>query len=130
MIRFNERELQLHISIVGWLYIVGNAFLLVIALFAFGLLPTIAAISGDPEGTVILSVIGTAFGLLMVVLALPGMLAGYGLLKRKPWARFLALVLGVLNLVNFPVGTLMGVYTLVVLLPQAAAEYFVPQQQA
>jgi hypothetical protein len=130
MNHLDERELRLHVSILGWLYIVANAFFLVIAAFAFGLLPTIGVISGDSDATAFLSVLGTAFGLLMVLLGLPGLLAGYGLLKRKPWARVLALVLGVLDLVNFPIGTAIGVYTLLVLLQQSATDYFAPQQPA
>jgi hypothetical protein len=130
MLRLNERDLQLHVSILGWLFIAGNAVLLIIALVGFMLLPTLGAISGDPQGTAVLTVIGTAFGLLMVLLGLPGLVAGYGLLKRKPWARFLALVLGVLNLVNFPLGTLMGLYTAVVLFQESATHYFAPHQPA
>jgi hypothetical protein len=66
----------------------------------------------------------------MVLLGFPGLLAGYGLLKRKPWARYLALILGVLELVNFPVGTAIGVYTLLILLQESATDYFAPQQPA
>jgi hypothetical protein len=129
MNRLDEKELELHVSILGWLHIVGSAFILVIAAFAFILLPTLGAVSGDPDG-VVLGVLGTGFGLLMVILGLPGVLAGYGLLKRKPWARYLALVLGVLDLVNFPIGTVIGIYTLLVLTQQSATEYFTPHQPA
>lgn len=84
MNHLDERELRLHVSILGWLYIAANTLFLVIAVFAFGLLPFIGAVSGDPDATAFLSLFGTAFGLLMVLLALPGLLAGYGLLKRQP----------------------------------------------
>ena len=47
----------------------------------------------------------------MALLGLPGLLAGYGLLTRKPWARILAIVVGILSLLNFPVGTAIGLYT-------------------
>jgi hypothetical protein len=130
MSHLDERALRLHVSILGWLYIVANAFFLLIAAFAFGLLPTRGAIAGDPDATAFLSILGTAFGLLMVLLGFPGLLAGYGLLKRKPWARYLALILGVLELVNFPVGTAIGVYTLLILLQESATDYFAPQQPA
>lgn len=130
MNRFNEQELQLHISILGWLHIVVNAFFLVLAAFAFVLLPAVGTVIDDPQGVVIFSLLGTAFGVLMLVLGLPGIVAGYGLLKRKSWARFLALVLGVVGLVNFPVGTVIGVYTILVLWPQPANEYFAPRQPA
>ena len=68
----------------------------------------------------ILGIIGFSVGALLVVLGGPGLAAGYGLLHRKPWARMLALVLGILNLVNIPIGTVMGVYTLWVLLDDRA----------
>jgi hypothetical protein len=47
----------------------------------------------------------------MALLGLPGLLAGYGLLTRKPWARILAIVVGILSLLNFPIGTAIGLYT-------------------
>jgi hypothetical protein len=128
MNRLDERELQLHVSILGWLHIIGSALFLVLALIALVFLPTLGVISGDPDGVVVLSFMGTAFGLLMIALGLPGLIAGYGLLKRKPWARILALVLGVLDLVNFPFGTAIGVYTLLVLMQQSATDYFTPHR--
>src|SRR5690348_14834146 len=41
----------------------------------------------------------------------------WGLFERRPWARILALVLGILALLRFPFGTALGIYTLWVLLP-------------
>ena len=43
--------------------------------------------------------------------------AGWGLMHRLPWARVLALVLGILALLSIPFGTALGVFTLWVLLP-------------
>jgi hypothetical protein len=47
---------------------------------------------------------------------------------RKSWGRVLAIVVGVLNLINFPIGTLIGIYTLWVLFQNTAADYFVAEQ--
>jgi len=124
MNRLNEKELDLHITILGWLHIVGNALYIVVAGFAWLLLPAIAAVSDDPDATIVLGLMGTTFGLLMVAIAIPGIVAGYGLLKHRPWARFAALVLGVLGLVNFPLGTVIGIYTLWVLMQNSANDYF------
>jgi hypothetical protein len=53
-----------------------------------------------------------------------GILAGWGLLERQPWARTLAIVLGFFALFHFGVGTVLGIYTLWVLLPaESAVEY-------
>jgi hypothetical protein len=120
----NQRDLQQHISILGWLYVVGHAFFLVIGGFVFVLLVGLAPVTGDPEPMWILSLVGTAVGLLMTALGLPGLLAGYGLLTRKPWSRVLAIVVGILSLINFPVGTAIGLYTLWVLTQPTATEYF------
>jgi hypothetical protein len=50
--------------------------------------------------------------------------AGYGLLRRRAWGRILALVVGFLGLVDFPLGTAIGIYTFWVLLQDSAADYF------
>ena len=90
----------------------------------FLLLIGLAPVTGEPEAAWVLGLVGTTVGLLMAALGLPGLLAGYGLLTRKPWARVLAIVVGILGLLNFPVGTAIGIYTLWVLTQPAATEYF------
>lgn len=54
------------------------------------------------------------FGFVVCVL---GILAGWGLVARKPWARVLAIVFGCLALLSFPFGTALGIFTLWVLAP-------------
>ena len=44
-----------------------------------------------------------------------GVLVGIGLLKRKPWARVLALVVAVFALFSFPIGTIIAIYSFWVL---------------
>ena len=124
MHQLNQRQLQLHVPVVGWLHILGGALFLLGGIFIFVLLTGIGAASGEPEAIRILGVIGTAVGLLLVGLAIPGFIAGYGLLTRRAWGRILALVVGILDLVNIPLGTLVGLYTLWVLLQEAATDYF------
>jgi hypothetical protein len=60
----------------------------------------------------------------LAALSVPGIVAGIGLLKRKSWGCFLAMVVSVLGMLNVPLGTLIGIYTLWVLMQDAAAEYF------
>ena len=52
----------------------------------------------------------------LVILAAGGICVGIGLMQHAPWARIVALILGVLALFHFPLGTALGVYTLWVLL--------------
>jgi len=130
MRKMNQRQLQLHVPVVGWLLIVGHAIFLLVGLFVFVLLTGIGIASGEREAMTILTTVGTAVGLLLVVLGIPGLVAGAGLLARKTWARILAIVVGILGLVNFPIGTVIGAYTLFVLMQDAAPEYFAPRAPA
>ncbi len=119
----SEREMQVHVPIVGWLLIVSNALFLVIGGLVFLLLVGIGFATREPEPTWILAAVGTFVALLLAALAIPGLVAGAGLLARKSWARILAIVVAVLSLANFPLGTLIGAYALFVLLQDAAAAY-------
>jgi hypothetical protein len=58
-----------------------------------------------------------AIGGLLVAKGIVGIIAGWGLLDRQSWARILAIILGFLSLLHFPLGTALGIYTLWVLLP-------------
>ena len=120
----SSRDVQQHVPILGWLLLVSHALFLVIGAFVFVLLAGIGAVSGDQTAWAVLTVVGMSMGLLLTLLALPGMAAGYGLLKGQAWGRVLALVVAILGLVNFPVGTAIGIYALWVLLQPAATSYF------
>ena len=41
----------------------------------------------------------------IAILALPTVIAGFGLLARKSWARPLTIILAIFNLFAFPIGT-------------------------
>jgi len=47
----------------------------------------------------------------MSILGLPGVIVGICLWKFQNWARYCALILAFLNLLNVPVGTILAIYT-------------------
>ena len=51
------------------------------------------------------------FVVLLFAVGLLPLIVGYGLMKRKAWAKPLALVLAVISLVNIPIGTALGIYS-------------------
>ncbi len=130
MNQLSEQDMRLHVTILGWLFIVGHAFFLALAALMFLFFTGIGAVSGDAQAVVVLGVIGTVGGGFMVVLAIPGLIAGFGLLAHKSWARILGIVLGLLNLLNFPLGTILGLYAVWVLFQEAATPYFALQPAA
>jgi len=66
----------------------------------------------------------SAIAIVLMCKAALGIGAGLGLLQRQDWGRILAIVLGVISLINIPFGTALGIYTLWVLVsPGADKEY-------
>jgi hypothetical protein len=132
MNQLSEKELHMHVQIVGWLNIVANSIFLLLGICGFVFLAGIgvlaAADSGDAVALPILSLVGIVGLVFFAVLALPGMLAGYGLLKREKWGQILGIVVGILSLFNIPVGTALGAYTLFILFQNSANDYFDGQQ--
>lgn len=120
----NAKDMRTHVTILGWLNIASGILFLVVGAFVFLLLTGIGAVSVDAEAFVVLSIIGSFVGFIMLVLALPSIVAGAGLLKGKNWARILAIILAVFNLMNFPLGTAVGLYTFYVLFQNEANDYF------
>ena len=61
---------------------------------------------------------------LSLVVGVVGIWAGVSLMRRHPDGRTIAIVAGFIALLSFPVGTLLGIYTLVVLLRQGSSEAY------
>ena len=116
--------MQTHVKVLGVLYIalgiLGLIGVLVIALVFGGAAGIVSVAADDPEATAIalpiLGTVGTAIGLFILLMSIPDIIAGIGLLERRPWARILGIVLCILGLLHFPLGTIVGVYGLWVLL--------------
>jgi len=105
-----------HVRILGWCFIVYSA---IIVLIGFGIGSVVlfgGVISGDHQAMFITGAVGAAIACFLIIIALPGIFAGVGLLKMQPWARIVAIIVGVLHILSFPLGTALGVYTLWVLL--------------
>jgi hypothetical protein len=111
-----------HVKILGAIYIALSALALMFALFlafAVGTASAIVGTAADPNDAAvalpIIGIAGSALVAFLVLVSLPGLIAGVGLLKMRPWARVLGIVVAVLNLLNIPLGTVVGVYGLWVL---------------
>ena len=56
--------------------------------------------------------------------------SGIGLLRGKEWGRITAIVHSGLSLCSFPIGTVIGVMSIIYLTKQEVKEYFVPPPKA
>ena len=119
-----------HVKVLGALEIaLGCLSLLAAVVITFVFLGGVGAMgfSGDPDAQAampLVGLIGTSIVTFLVVLSLPGILIGIGLLRRRPWARIAGIVLSVLSLMMIPFGTLVGIYGLWVLFSKETERLF------
>jgi hypothetical protein len=125
-----------HVRVLAILQIVYASMGLLLGVVVALLFGGIAAIVGfsAPVGDSIVAVpilatIGGVASSIIILLSLPRLIAGIGLLKYRAWGRILTVVVSVLGLIDFPVGTGLGIYGLWVLMHRDTLPLFeqVPQ---
>jgi len=120
--------MEKHITVLACVYLTLGAFGLIAAGVFFtlvvggGLLGGL--LSGELEPVLITSVVGPFVFLVLSLLSIPAIVGAMGLLRRRHWARILVLVLGLLAIFKFPLGTTLAAYTLWVLLHGEVAALF------
>lgn len=120
--------MQKHVTAVGVLHIglgvlgILAAIIVVAATLGPGLV--VLSTEGDRVAFNILIAIGCGVGLFLIVLSVPGIIGGIGLLKLQPWARYLVMILAVLDLFNIPIGTAVGIYSFWALMQDETAQLF------
>jgi hypothetical protein len=133
--RFLEAAIDTHVKVLGALNVVLGAFGLLLAAamtLIFGGATWLVGAAGDPDAALavpILSVAGAALSTFLLVLSLPAVIIGIGLLQRRSWARIAGIVISLLNLFNFPFGTVLGVYGLWVLFSKETERIFNQSRQ-
>jgi hypothetical protein len=66
---------------------------------------------------------------LLLILMVPTIALGVGLLNYRVWARSIGTVIAIIELLNFPLGTVLGVYALWVLMSPETDPLFSPRFQ-
>jgi hypothetical protein len=131
------RDWDFHVSVLGWIMIAHAAVTTLIGLIVMfggqvahkfvmdnprvldGLDPDI-----PPEIFTLLGPITFLVGVLLMVVSMPSVAAGVGLLRYRSWGRMLTLVLSVLGILQFPIGTATAIYSFWVLLSQGGKSFF------
>jgi uncharacterized membrane protein (DUF2068 family) len=117
-----------HVHLLAILWFVVGAFWLIPALImgvlaAFITVP-LALHGADKIAFVFAPGIFVVLCIVFLVSAALRFVAGWGLLKMQPWGRTFALAIGFLGLIHPPFDTALGIYTLFVLLPDAAGDEY------
>jgi hypothetical protein len=116
--------LETHVKIIGLLYVLIGGFGALAAGLFFGVFGSPAVGS---EYSPLLGIFTLGIMIAMLVLALPMIFIGAGLLRFRPWARWAGTVLSVFSLLHFPFGTITGLYALSVLLSPDTDPLFSPR---
>ena len=120
--------MQKHITIVGALHIGYAAWGILWAVIIFMVMIGLGFVTivGDESAPNILAAVGCMVPGFLVLLSVPGIVGGIGVLRLKSWGRYMVLVLSVLALLSIPIGTAIGVYSIWVLVQDETAQLFAP----
>ena len=116
--------MERHINVVAALQIGYSILGLFLGILIFTLFHLIGDFIDDHEAEFVLSIVANVMITMFAILSIPGIIAGMGLFKRKEWARILTLILSVLHLLSFPIGTAVGVYSIWALVQPENVEAF------
>lgn len=119
---------QDHNKVIGIMHLIWGGFnaltmlILVPLFFAF-----MGIIGSDPnappEVAAIFGVFGAFFLILAAVFGIPPLIAGYGMLKQRRWARVMGIISACMTALSFPFGTALCVYTMWFLFGQGERYY-------
>ena len=116
--------MEKHLNLLAAFHIAFAALGLLAAAVVFVALSGSGILSGDMDAAVWTTLLGLAIASFLVIVSIPGLIGALGVLKRKGWARILLMIVGAINLLNFPFGTMLGIYTLWVLIHEDTARLF------
>jgi uncharacterized membrane protein YozB (DUF420 family) len=99
-----------HVKVIGWLWIAIGVMSILMVVIGLIVINWPGNVPSPRDSLIATSGVLCFF--------LPGIIvefvAGSYLLEFKAWARILAIILGIINLPFFPIGTALGIYTLVI----------------
>lgn len=121
-----ENRMEKHVTLVAVLNIGFGILGVMIAIFVLIGMIVANIYVEDYDARKIIPIAGTAVFLFLLITSIPEIIGGFGLLKRRPWARILILIVACLDLLWIPIGTIIGIYELWVLLQDKTVQLFKP----
>jgi hypothetical protein len=125
-----EEKMEKHINLLSILWIAYGALtffggiMTFLILFGVSFIPDIGY-----EAPVILRTVGIGVAIFLFILAIPKIIAGIGLMKKKEWGRILTLVVAFLSILSFPLGTALAIYSFVILVKDESIQLFCEQEK-
>ncbi len=116
--------METHIKLIGWFWIVLGVLGILGAACGLAVIAGGGLISGERDAIIATSIVATVLGGFLVAISAPGIIVGIGLLQLRSWGRIAGIILAVLNIFSFPIGTALAAYSLWVLLNEETSALF------
>ncbi len=116
--------MEKHINIVATIHIIFSLLGIFFAILASTILGLVGDFIDDRDAEMVLTIVANGVAVFFTIIAIPGIIGGIGLMKRKEWARILILIISVLDLFNFPIGTAVGGYSIWALVQPEVVDKF------
>ena len=102
-----------HNKTLATLYLIYSGIhgLTLVGLLLLVLIVKFATPATEVTSTAVMAIGSVAFVILFLAVGLLPLLVGYGFRKRAPWVKPLGTAVAIISLVNIPIGTALGVYT-------------------
>jgi hypothetical protein len=118
-------KMKKHVTVVGalqigfsTLWLIAAIVLLIVFNFAKGF------VENDEVAVRVLGFLSYILPAFIGTIALLGLIGGIALLSYRSWARVLVIIVSALGCLNIPIGTLVGVYTIWVLMQDETVKLF------
>jgi hypothetical protein len=104
-------------------------FMIAMCIFMWVMLSALPPRPGGPDPEMPLAFFGIMFAFMIIyslIFFAPSLVAGYAMLKHKSWARTASIVAAVLEVMSFPFGTAVGVYSFWFMFSEAGKSLYDP----
>jgi hypothetical protein len=120
-----QSTMKKHVSLVAALQIGFGTMGIIGAMVIFFVFSFAGSFVTDvDEAAMILKFIGTSLPAIIVLTSLLGLIGGIGLLSYQKWARVIVMVIAAIGCLAFPLGTVVGIYSLWVLMQDETIKLF------
>ena len=120
-----ESNMKKHVTLVAALQIGFSTMGILGAMVVFFVFSFAGSFVSDVDiAGEVMSFLGTFLPSMLLLLSLAGLIGGIGLLRFQRWARVLVMIMAAIGCFVFPVGTVIGIYSLWVLMQDETMKLF------
>ena len=106
-----ESRLSVHFKILGALLVAYSAMQFIGGIVLFTIFNIVEIFVDEQDVVTLVQLFTRTVAILILIVAIPGIIAGIGLLLDRIWARKFSLIVGIIYLLFIPIGTIIGIYS-------------------